>query len=159
VDVRDVLRPAHELRRDQLQPDSHADYIFEQGQVALMAVKAHRIVIEPTSIRGERGQYYRVYFEGAVLIEDTWNPEFEACRALVAQGVTGRLEVWRADKPGLIFPDVEEGARWTVEENDKVGPRIIPWEPFPDRPQPDAVSCSGESATAAENCPDGVTVH
>jgi hypothetical protein len=33
VDVRDVLRPAHELRRDQLQPDSHADYIFEQGQV------------------------------------------------------------------------------------------------------------------------------
>jgi hypothetical protein len=29
VDVRD----AHELRRDQLQPDSHADYIFEQGQV------------------------------------------------------------------------------------------------------------------------------
>jgi hypothetical protein len=43
-----------------------------------MAVKAHRIVIEPTSIRGERGQYYRVYFEGTVLIEDTWNPEFEA---------------------------------------------------------------------------------
>jgi hypothetical protein len=38
-----------------------------------MAVKAHRIVIEPTSIRGERGQYYRVYFEGT-----TWNPEFEA---------------------------------------------------------------------------------
>ena len=28
VDVRD----AHELRRDQLLPDSHADYIFEQGQ-------------------------------------------------------------------------------------------------------------------------------
>ena len=52
----------------------------------------HRIVIEPTSIRGERGQYYRVYFEGAVLIEDTWNPEFEACRALVARGITGRLE-------------------------------------------------------------------
>jgi hypothetical protein len=35
VDVRDVLRPAHELRRDQLQPDSHANYIFEQGQPAL----------------------------------------------------------------------------------------------------------------------------
>ena len=31
-----------------------------------MAVKAHRIVVEPTSIRGERGQYYRVYFEGGV---------------------------------------------------------------------------------------------
>jgi hypothetical protein len=39
--------------------------------MALMPVKAHRIVIEPTSIRAERGPYYRVYFEGAVLIEDT----------------------------------------------------------------------------------------
>jgi hypothetical protein len=78
-----------------------------------MAVRAHRITIEPTSIRGERGQYYRVYFEGAVLIEDTWNPEFEACRALVARGITGRLETWRAGKshPGMIVPDIEEGAR------------------------------------------------
>jgi len=41
-----------------------------------MALDNHRIVIESTSIRGERGQYCRVYFEGAVLIEDTWNPEF-----------------------------------------------------------------------------------
>ena len=34
------------------------------------------IVIESTTICGERGQYYRVQFEGAVLIKDTWNPEF-----------------------------------------------------------------------------------
>ena len=26
-------------------------------------------------------------------------PDFEACRALVARGTKGRLEVWRADKP------------------------------------------------------------
>jgi hypothetical protein len=92
-----------------------------------MAVRAHRITIEPTSIRGERGQYYRVYFEGAVLIEDTWNPEFEACRALVARGITGRLETWRAGKshPGMIVPDIEEGARWTVVENDKE-PTVLP---------------------------------
>lgn len=80
-----------------------------------------------------------MYFEGAVLIEDTWNPEFEACRALVTRGITGRLEVWRADKPYpcLIFPDIEEGARWTVEESDTVGPRIVRWKPFPDTLQPD----------------------
>jgi hypothetical protein len=54
--------------------------------------------------RGERGQYYLVYFEGAVLIEDTWNPEFEVCRALVARGVTGRLEVWPADAGPSSFP-------------------------------------------------------
>src|SRR5262245_29278865 len=61
----------------------------------------HRIVIEPATIRGDRGQYHRVYFQDGVLIEDTWNPEFEACRALVARGVTGRLEVWRA---GAAYP-------------------------------------------------------
>ena len=53
-----------------------------------MAPLAHRIVIEPTSIRGERGQYYRVYFRDAVLIEETWNPDFEAFRKLVARGFT-----------------------------------------------------------------------
>jgi hypothetical protein len=42
----------------------------------------HRIQIEPTTIRGERGQYYRVHFEDAVLIDETWNPELEACRVL-----------------------------------------------------------------------------
>ena len=111
----------------------------------------HRIIIEPTTIRGERGQYYRVFFEGAVLIEDTWNPEFEACRALVALGITGRLEVWRSDKPypRLIFPDIEEGARWTVVENDKEGPVIKRWKPFPEHLQPDAVPRGRVLAPAA----------
>ena len=64
-----------------------------------MAVKAHRIVIEPTSIRGERGQHYRVYFQDAVLIEDCWNPELEGCRVLTERGIAGRLEVWRQSGP------------------------------------------------------------
>jgi hypothetical protein len=61
-----------------------------------MALKAHRIVIEPTSIRGERGQRYRVHHEGVVLLEDCWNPELEACRVLTERGINGRLEVWRS---------------------------------------------------------------
>jgi hypothetical protein len=116
-----------------------------------VALMAHRIVIEPTSIRGERGQYYRVSFGDSVLIEDTWNPEFEACRALVARGITGRLETWRAGKthPDMIVPDIEEGARWTVVENDKEGPVINRWEPFPDHLQPDAVPHGRVLAPAA----------
>jgi hypothetical protein len=31
----------------------------------------HRIIIEPITICGERGQYYRVYLGDSVLIEDT----------------------------------------------------------------------------------------
>ena len=40
-----------------------------------------RIAIEPTDIRGERGCHYRVLYAGEVLIEDTWNPEYDAARA------------------------------------------------------------------------------
>jgi hypothetical protein len=61
-----------------------------------MTAKTHRIVIEPTTIRGERGQRYRVHHEGVVLLEDCWNPETDACRALTERGITGRLEVWRS---------------------------------------------------------------
>jgi len=116
-----------------------------------MAVKAHRIVIEPTSIRGERGQYYHVYFEGAVLIEDTWNPEFEARRALIARGITGCLETGRVGKThrDMIVHDLVVAARYTVEENDKRGPLIVPWRPWVAPTQPDAdVSLEGRAPAA-----------
>jgi hypothetical protein len=59
---------------------------------------ANRIVIEPTGVRGERGCHYRVLNAGEVLIWDTWSPEYDAARALLALGVTGRVEVWRDGK-------------------------------------------------------------
>jgi len=78
-------------------------------------------------------------------------PEFEACRALVARGIIGRLETWRTGKthPDMIVPDIEEGARWTVVENDKEGPVIKRWEPFPEHLQPDAVPRGRVLAPAA----------
>jgi hypothetical protein len=115
-------------------------------------VRTHRIVIEPTSIRGERRQYYRVYFEGAVLIDETWNPEF---RGLSGAGCTGHhrpprdLACWQ-DPSRHIVPDIEESARWTVVENDKEGPVIKRWEPFPEHLQPDAVPRGRVLAPAAE---------
>jgi hypothetical protein len=94
----------------------------------------HRIDIEPTTIRGKRGQRYRVHYEGAVLIHETWNPEFEACRALMARGITGRLEVWRLSKshPDMLVPDIAKAAEWTVVENESHGPRFARWEPRPE---------------------------
>jgi len=121
----------------------------------------HRIVIEPTGIRGERGQRYRVHFQGTVLIEDCWNPELEACRVLAVRGVAGRLEVWRAGKtyPGIIVPDIGAAAFRTVRENEKMGPRFGPWTPHPEDLSPDAVSCSPVFAPAADLFPDRETPH
>jgi hypothetical protein len=88
-----------------------------------------RLDIEPTDIRGERGQRYRVLHAGGVLIEDTWNPEFDAARALVALGVTGQAEIWR-DGKAVSTMDIEAAAESTIVENASVGPRLSPWMPF-----------------------------
>jgi len=92
----------------------------------------HRVDIEPTSVRGERGQHYRVLYAGEVLIEGTWNPEFEACRALLAMGVRGNLQTWRRGKQHWdLQVDIERGAGLTVEESENHGPKIVRWRPRP----------------------------
>ena len=90
-----------------------------------------KVIIEPTHISGERGQWYRVHHAGRVLIEKTWNPEYDACRALLAIGVTGRAEFWR---PSATYPsssiDIVRGAQWTIKENEHHGPIIVRYDPF-----------------------------
>jgi hypothetical protein len=111
----------------------------------------HRIQIEPTTIRGERGQYYRVHYEGAVLIDETWNPELEACRSLLARGIMGRLEVWRCGKshPDMLVPNIPKAAEWTIEESEKSGPRFARWKRRPENIPQNPVSLSGAFAPAA----------
>ena len=91
----------------------------------------HRITIEPIS-RGARGERYRATYAGAVLIESSRSPEFDACRALLAQGITGKMQVWW--RGGSSFPamtlDIERGAELTVEETDQRGLRLVPYRPF-----------------------------
>jgi hypothetical protein len=91
----------------------------------------HSIEIEPTTL-GDRGQRYRVTYLGRVLVESTRNPEFDACRALLAQGITGRLLVRRAGRVCAdLALDIERGARLTIRETDAAGPRLVRWEPLP----------------------------
>jgi hypothetical protein len=113
--------------------------------------KAHRIHIEPTTIRGDRGQYYRVHYGGALFIDETWNPEFEACRALLAYGIVGRLEVWRSGKshPDMLMPDIAKAAEWTVKENETRGPHFARWQPRPEDLSQNAVSRAPEFLPAA----------
>jgi hypothetical protein len=88
------------------------------------------VVITPTNV-GNRGQYYRVTYLGRLLVESTRNPEFDACRALFAQGITGKLAVWRrgAAVPCMTL-DIERGAGLTTCETDKDGLRLVRWRPF-----------------------------
>jgi hypothetical protein len=45
------------------------------------------VELEPIALT-EHGQRYRVTYAGAVLVEGRRNPIFDACRALLARGIT-----------------------------------------------------------------------
>ena len=112
-----------------------------------------RIVIEPTGVRGERGCHYRVLYGGEIMIWDTWNPEFDAARALVALGVTGKVEVLREGKVASTM-DIEGAAKLTIAENAQAGPKVTRHVPFSPGwvPPPAAVSgCPGVLVPAGED--------
>ena len=55
-----------------------------------------------------RSGRYRVWHVGKVLIKRARNPEHEACRALAAQGISGRLETrWRGKGVVAMRMDIE----------------------------------------------------
>ena len=89
-----------------------------------------------------------------MLIESSRNPEFDACRALLAKGIAGQLEVWhRGASFAALRLDIEKGARLTVEERDAKGLQIVRWRPSSedgDRNAPAYVP--NGSRTGADDC-------
>jgi hypothetical protein len=91
-----------------------------------------RVEIEPTHYRST-GARYRVTYLGETLIESARDPEFEACRALLAKGVTGTMVTY---SPGSSVPslrvDIEKGAELATVDNAYDGPRFRRYRPHPD---------------------------
>jgi hypothetical protein len=76
------------------------------------------------------GHMWNTTFEGEPLTRLSRDPEHEACRALLARGVTGRVTFIQAKTgtPGLSM-DIEKGARLTVREDGRL--RLVKYSPFP----------------------------
>ena len=70
---------------------------------------ATRVEIEQTNL-SEHGQRYRVTYDGEVLADGRRNPIFDACRALLARGIIGRLEGWRRARQALICNSISSVA-------------------------------------------------
>jgi hypothetical protein len=91
----------------------------------------HRIDVERTHYTST-GARYRVTYLGEKLIEGARTPLFDACRALLAKGITGTLVMY---SPGSSVHrakvDIEEGAQLMVAEGDKAGPRLARYRPHP----------------------------
>jgi hypothetical protein len=105
-----------------------------------------RIIIQPVDIRGDRGQRYAVLLGERVLVYDTRCPEHDAARALLALGITGRVEVLRGDKVAATM-DVETAAGFTIVENVNTGPAVGRWKPFADDYVPPPAADQGRSGT------------
>jgi hypothetical protein len=94
-------------------------------------MRCNRIEVQIISY-GARGPAYRVMYGGGVLIEACRCPLFDSCRALLARGVTGRLELWRAGKTTFDAAcDIQVGAQYTVIESETESVRLVRWSPSP----------------------------
>ena len=91
----------------------------------------HRVEIEPTHYTST-GARYRVTYLGDTLIQSARDPTFEACRALLARGITGMLVT---SSPGCSVPrmrvDIEKGAKLTTIDNATEGPWFGRYRPHP----------------------------
>jgi len=91
----------------------------------------HRVDLQRTHC-APTGARYRVTYLGTTLLESAGDPEFEACHALLARGITGSLVTY---SPGGSVPrmrvDIEKGAKLTTVENANDGPRFARYRPHP----------------------------
>jgi hypothetical protein len=76
------------------------------------------------------GHKWDVIIDGDLLLKASKNPEFEACRALVAKGLAGKLTTYRDGRPAMTL-DIEKAAKVTVRETKALGPRFARYLPFP----------------------------
>jgi len=91
----------------------------------------HRIFIECTKDTNT-GSRHRVTYANTVLLESSRDPEHDAARALLEKGITGTLEVWRRGSScAAMRLDIEETAKWKIDEGPNRGPRRVRWRPFP----------------------------
>jgi len=97
----------------------------------------HRVEIQRTH-HTSAGSRYRVIFRGETLLETTRDPEFEACRVLLARGVKGTLaSYWAGSSVHSMIVDIEKGATLAAIENDKDGPRIGRYRRHPNSTEDD----------------------
>src|SRR5262245_46971727 len=74
---------------------------------------------------------YDVTFGGKVIVADSADPETDLARALIAQGITGVVEIFddRTGKPRSRV-NIETASKVTFREDRRRGPHRQTWRPF-----------------------------
>ena len=101
--------------------------VFLRVHVAVaVAVKAR---LHPHWIGGRDGYRYSVVHGGKLLVERRRDPEFDAARALLEQGLTGKLSLLdgKTGRPRITI-DIEKGAKLRSDDTQRM--RFRRWVPF-----------------------------
>jgi hypothetical protein len=107
------------------------------------------------------GQRYNAHLgsaEGEQIVTDALDVEFAACRTLKARGVTGRMETWRPGSahPPMVIADIAEAAKWTIREDDRLGPTRVKYRSWAETGPSSRSSPPKVSSLIARPC-DGTT--
>jgi len=138
-------------------PDAKQQLFPTLARQALVIV--HRVTIEPTH-RSPKRQYYKATLNGEEIVAKSSDPEFSACRAMKAMGLSGRVEFYRpgVTYPGLIIHDLIKSACLRVIESDD-GPVLKGWRPFEPKDylpgQDEGGTGSGEAVIGTEQRSSG----
>ena len=84
--------------------------------------------------RTPKKQFYSATLNGRVIVEKSSDPEFDACRAMQAARLTGRVEFYwpGVPYPGLIVRDLDKAAGLRVVESERTAPIVTKWRPLDD---------------------------
>ena len=114
---------------DQLSNTLEASFAAPRGDAATLIayVKAKS---SPKGRSRENWYLYDVIVGDRVMVADNKDPEHELARALLAEGITGTVEICDAvtGKPRTLV-NIEKAAKLAVEENSR-GFRTVKWRPF-----------------------------
>jgi hypothetical protein len=73
---------------------------------------------------------WSVAYAGAVIVASSPDPEHDAARALLALGLTGRMETWSEGRTSpRVIGDIERMAGFRMTEEDQQGLRRVKWRP------------------------------
>lgn len=105
------------------------------------------LIAKPPSRQGRQRDNWYLYdvsLGGKVIVADSADPETDLARALMAQGITGVVEIFddRTGKPRSRV-NIEAASKVTFREDRRRGPHRQPWRPF-------AHQSAGVAATAAK---------
>ena len=110
------------------------NYIPNNDSSSVASPAATLIVIKQGQFDSKRGQIYNDLGEGGdQIVANSVVVEYDACRAMLAKGIFGALELCNSETsaPYMRFDCLEAAANLTIRDDANRGPQVVPFRARP----------------------------